>query len=370
MQTASTITRCCFLLAANALWLWSCATGRPASVPARQIIMEPMHLGVRPEPEIELSSFDAGTLLRAGLGHQREGDCARALPFYRRLLEEFPDSRHRSAAALNAGVCLEELGQADAAEATYRLIVDGLPRSRDWPAAATRLADLLLREQKPQQAAAVWERFVGLSSLATEERLQALAALAEARLAAGQDFQAEKELRRLLALYKEREQEEYLDSALAARAEYLLGQLAEERFRQAPLRLPEEQMEQDLEAKAGLLLEAQSCYLRAIRLADALWATRAGYRIGQLYLELHRALAEAPVPADLNQEETCVYRRLLAERTAVLLRKALRVLEQTLEIADRTGIHDDTVALIREQVRQIEQQAIAPAEPFNCPAPD
>ena len=101
----------------NVLWLLlpallaACATGSGSRrAPARTIFMEPLHLGLQPDAELGLADFDAATLLRRGLQHQQRAEYRRALPFYRRILEEFPDSRFLSAAALNLGACLEELG--------------------------------------------------------------------------------------------------------------------------------------------------------------------------------------------------------------------------------------------------------------------
>ena len=83
-------------------------------------------------------------------------------------------------------------------------------------------------------------------------------------------------------------------------AQYNLGQITHERFRKAPIRLPETQMDRDLEEKAGLLLKAQRAYIDTIKYGNARWASAAGFQVGSLYEELYDAFVTAPVPAKLQ----------------------------------------------------------------------
>ena len=118
-------------------------------------------------------------------------------------------------------------------------------------------------------------------------------------------------------------------------------------------------MQRDLIAKAELLLQAQAGYLRTMRHGDPEWATAASYRIGTLYLHLHEAMEKSPVPDDLTTEEAEVYRNLLRRRTAVLLRKALRVFEMTLSLADRTRMDNRYTRAAREEMQRVEAQVLS-----------
>ena len=346
----------------------ACTTGRQLK-PAREISLEPLFVGAEKDAELGLSVYDARTLLEGGLERQRAGDLKQAVIFFQRLRERFPESEHLPAALFNLGACLEELGRREGAAECWRSIFDNYPHAPQWLPAAFRLGRLLAELGRAEEAVSVLDRYLARPELGVDDWLWGLLERARAHLLMENQWEAESDLRRLLALYKQHERQEYLDPAPAAEAEFMLARLADERFRRAPLRLPEEQMQQDLEQKAELLLEAQAAYLRVVRLGDAYWATEAGYRIGGLYLELHRAMAEAPLPEDLSAEEACTYRRLLAERTAVLLRKALHVLEQTVELAQRSGVRSQTVAVARQEIERIEQQALAAGAKHDCLQP-
>ena len=73
------------------------------------------------------------------------------------------------------------------------------------------------------------------------------------------------------------------------------------------MRLPEKQLARDLEAKARMLLVAQSRFLDAMRVNNVEWATAAGFQIGSLYREFYDDLVGAPVPPALTGEAREVY---------------------------------------------------------------
>lgn len=321
--------------------------------------MEPLHIGVKPDRELGLLDFDAVTLYQEGLRFHESGRCDRALAFYDRLLEEFTSSRYFSAAAFNAGRCLEELDRTEDAVQRYRIITRGLSKSKDWVDAGFRESMCLSRLNQHDEASRLLEKLVNREDLTVSDRIDALVLRGEAQKKLGELMAAESTFRRALRIYRQRERDEYLDPVPAARAEFRLSEMAEGRFQAAPLRLPEEQMNADLEAKAALLLQAQGGYLRTIRYGDPEWATAAGYRIGNLYLCLHRAMEQAPVPDDLSEEEARVYKQLLRKRTAVLLRKALKVFQMTVDLAERTLIKNRWTQAARQQIAFVESQVFS-----------
>ena len=196
-------------------------------------------------------------------------------------------------------------------------------------------------------------------NLSVSDRIDAQVLRGEMLTKLGELFEAEKSYRSALRLYRKHERQEYLDPNPAARAEFRLSSLAEDRFIAAPLRLPEDQMQRDLEAKAQKLLQAQAGYLRTIRYGDPEWATAAGYRVGTLYLHLHQAMQQAPTPDDLSPDEALVYKDVLKKRTGVLLRKAIRVFEMTIQLAERTRSENEHTRAIREEMARVESQVLS-----------
>ncbi|MBW1808098.1 MAG: hypothetical protein JRJ87_07855 [Deltaproteobacteria bacterium] len=328
-------------------------------LPAKEIFLDPLHIGIKPDKELGLIDFDAATLFKEGVRLQQAGQSDRAFLFFERIITEFNSSRYLSAAAFNAGNSLEDLERVSEAVERYRIITRKLSESKDWLDAAFRESMCLARLEKHAAAVELLKRLLDRKDLSVSDRIDALVLLGEALKAEGELIKAESKLRAALRLYRAREREEFLDPAPAARAEYRLSEMAEKRFIDAPLRLPEEQMRLDLEAKATRLLEAQAGFLRTIRYGNPEWASAAGYQVGTLYLHLHQAMQQAPVPDDLDPQEIEVYKDLLKERTAVLLRKALKVFEMTLELAERTMSDNHWTKAAREEMSRVESRVLS-----------
>ncbi|HUU03524.1 MAG TPA: hypothetical protein VM425_18960 [Myxococcota bacterium] len=332
--------------------------------PAREIILDPLHIGLRPDRELGLTDFDAATLFGEGVRLQQAGDCKGALPFYDRIISEFPESRYLSAAAFDSGRCYEDLGNNAVAVERYALITAKLAASKDWVDAAFRQSACLDRLSRYRESAGLLARLLDRRELATSDRIDAMVLRGEALVELGELNSAESAFHGALRIFKQRAHDEYLDPAPAARTEFRLARLAEQRFDHAPLRLPEEQMQTDLEAKAELLLDAQAGYLRTIRYGDPEWASAAGFRIGTLYLHLHLAMEQAPSPADLSEEEIAVYKEMLKRKTAVLLRKALKVFEMMMELAERTRSDNEWTRAAREEMKRVEARVLTLFEPL------
>jgi hypothetical protein len=115
-----------------------------------------------------------------------------------------------------------------------------------------------------------------------------------------------------------------------------------------------------LEERCVLLLQAQHAYADVMRAYDAHWSAVAGYRMAELYSTLHREVIELPPPAAAAPERAELFRAALAVRYAVLLRKALVVLDHTLAMARREGEHSPWIA--RAEAARSEAAAVLDAE--------
>lgn len=130
---------------------------------------------------------------------------------------------------------------------------------------------------------------------------------------------------------------------------FALGELR--RLRAAELRfvpLPRDFAEQ-LERRCQLLLDAQSAYSMAMRAYDAHWSIMAGYRVSQLYEELHYDLMQVLTVVELpRNDDRQLFEAALRLRYTVLLEKATKSLDHTLALAARVDEHSKWLDLARE----------------------
>ncbi len=111
-----------------------------------------------------------------------------------------------------------------------------------------------------------------------------------------------------------------------------------------------------LEQRCQLLLDAQSAYSDAMRAYDAHWSAMAGYRVGELYESLHRDLMAIPKPREADTDpKQKLFEGAMRLRYSVLLRKALTMMDHTVQMAERTGEHSEWVLRAREAQVKIHE---------------
>lgn len=368
----------CLLLGA----LGACAHAPPPRPREMRVQMEPLIFRVRPSGGVELLEA-AGLFERAGAAFSdKRFDSAVAL--YDQVLGHFPDSRYRLASHYNAGLALEGKGDLEAAAERYRRLIDEVETNRACPESGSaaacedaldavfRLGGVHERLEHWDAAAELWQALLAKPRLKLADRIEAMSRQGAAQVQLLELDAAERSLRATLALYRENQTIERLGSDyFLGMATYYLGEVAHARFRALPVRLPERRLTQDLEAKARMLLEAQSRYLAAVKVQDSNWATAAGFQIGSLYREFYQALVEAPVPPRLSEEAKQVYQEQVRRRVRGLLEKAASIHEKNLLMAERGGIRNDWVRRSSEQMEQLQNLLIpGSAAPEVLPPPE
>jgi tetratricopeptide (TPR) repeat protein len=282
---------------------------------------------------------------RAGgeLAEKRFRDAARS---YDLLVRSFSDSPYVVASLYNAGLAYEGVDDYKTARDRYRTLLDRFPDHADAVDASFKLGACLAELADWPASRAVYARLVDRKGLPLTDRMEAMTRRGYAELSQHDLATAERTFRETIAFYDAHEAEERLDTDFyLAMAHYELGVIAQEHYRAAPIRLPEQRMGEDLEAKAGLLLSAQNLYVRAIKVRNPHWAAAAGYQIGALYRDFYDAMIQAPLPEKLRHDAELrdVYMEELKKRIRPLLEKAVRTQEQTVLMAERTGIDNDFV---------------------------
>jgi len=104
-----------------------------------------------------------------------------------------------------------------------------------------------------------------------------------------------------------------------------------------------------LEDRCQLLLDAQDAYSQAMRTYDAHWGAMSGYRVGQLYQQLHRDLLAIPSPSTAKTDkQKQLFEGAMRLRYRVLIEKGMEMMDRTLRMAERTGERSSWVSRAKD----------------------
>jgi hypothetical protein len=181
----------------------------------------------------------------------------------------------------------------------------------------------------------VFDQVVARRDLHDGDRIELSARRGYALVEGGRYAEAETALAAALELAHRAQSERRLDTDyFVAMARYYLAEIPRRRSDAVALRLPEEELQRDIEAKAKLVLVAQRRFEDTIRLGNLHWATAAGYQLGAMQEEMWRALLAAPVPPQLEPDEATIYRDEVRALARAHLEKALEAHLMNVKVAD------------------------------------
>lgn len=342
------------------LVLSACAS---APKPPPSVVMDPVVVRAEPDPLTGLDAYDAEQLLELGNEEYGAGNFDRSAKIFEHLVETFPESELVPSAAYNAGLSYEELVEWGEAARCYAFIVEHHPEGGTGKDAMFRLGFAYGKLERWGEVADTYWAIRQREGLSVMEEL-------EARVNTGVGFfmqkdypTAEREFMRALSFYEEHGHERFLPAQyFLGQSRFYLGEIYARWFEEKQIQLPAEtggddwiqSVGEDLEEKCRLLLRAQNNFIRAIRVGHTGWATAAGYRIGSLYEILYTQLMEVPVPEELSPEAQEIYVEELQGRVSVLVVKAIRVYEMSLEMAERVGERNEWVERTNQSLERMK----------------
>ncbi len=315
--------------------------GVPAPV---QLDMEPIKIEATTAEDgsTRIDAFDAAELFEHAGKELSDKKFDQAIAGYDRLLKNFPESGYARPSLYNLG--LAYIGKTDWAAAidAFRRLTDKYPSHGDAKDGLFQMGACYAEQNNWPASAEVFARLLERSDLNADDRIEALARRGFAQFNLGDLDAAEKTFRAGMAFKQKIENEERLSTDFyLAFSQYHLGQIYHERFRKAALRLPEAQLDKDLEEKAHLLLTAQRAYIDTIKFGNPGWASAAGFQVGSLYEELYDAFLSVPIPAELDAEARGIYQEELHKKIRVLLEKSMRWQRENLLMIERLGVATD-----------------------------
>ena len=331
--------------------------------------MEPVLVRAEVDPLTGLEGYDAAQLLQLGSEQFQAGEYARAVKVYDKLVAEFPASEHVPLALYNAGLSHEKLDDYAAAAAAYQQIIDEHAEVKDTLRDAHfRKAFAMGKLERWVEVADTFWAARQLDNLTVMDELEARVGQGVGMFMQGDYATAEHEFRAALNFHREKEAGEFLPAEYwVGQARFYLGEIYAREMEALTLTAPTADpngdwvamMGKELEKKCELLLRAQNNFIRTIRVGHHGWATAAGYRIGSLYEKLHDDLMSVPVPPDLTEEQQGIYRDEVKERVRVLVMKAVKVYQMSLEMADRIGQKNEWVTKTSESLERMKRLYLA-----------
>lgn len=343
------IKRCGWLLLLSA-----CATApRPPAESSgpEQVKMEPILVRAAPDPLTGLDGYDAEALLEVGNEQFRQEAYDRAIKVFEKLLEQFPDSATVPKARYNIGLSYEQLAEPEKAHDQFRKVIELYPGTDAFKDAHFRDCLSLAKLGRWKEVADTFWAARQLQGLTVMDELEARVGQGVAMFMQEDYATAEREFMSAIRFFEAHEKNEYLPAEyFVGQARFYLGEIYAREFERYTLKAPEvgheqwvEMMGKELEEKCQLLLRAQNNLIRAIRVGHAGWATASGFRIGSLYERLYDDLIQVPVPPGVDDEAKAYYQTQLREKVSVLVVKAIKIYEQSLQMAQRVGEKNEWV---------------------------
>jgi tetratricopeptide (TPR) repeat protein len=290
--------------------------------------------------------IDARTLFEQAGVDLSEKSYADAAKKYDLITSSFRDSPLVMPSFYNAGLAYEGLDDYKTACDRYRSAAERAGDTTDGVDARYKLGACLAELGNWPASREIYTRLLERKDLGLGDRMEAQTRKGYAEFKLGDLATAERTFNRAVEDFIAHETDERLDTNFfLGMSQYHIGLIAHERYKQAQIHLPEKRMAEELEVKAGLALDAQAKYVKAIKVKNPDWAAAAGYQIGALYRDFYDSMINAPLPdpvkADAELRE--VYFEELKKKIRPLLEKALRTQEQTVMMAERTGVMNDFV---------------------------
>jgi tetratricopeptide (TPR) repeat protein len=274
-----------------------------------------------------------------------------------RLRAQATDPAIVAAAAYHAGLAFEGLGNRQTAFERFRLVAESFGEQAIARNALVRMTRLLGRFERWAELGATADRLLARADLPVMDQLEARGAKALALVETGDVDGASVYAGKAIALIDEhgfgRSGQPPVQVAQVSFAEGEIRRLRSEAIKLLPV---SPQFGERLEARCQALLDAQSSYSDAMRARDGHWSAMSGFRVGQLYTDLHAEAMTIPPPEKaktLKQKQ--LFEGALRLRYRILLEKGLKMMDATVRLGDRTGEDSEWVGRARESKRALEQ---------------
>ncbi len=273
-----------------------------------------------------------------------------------RLARLAPQGDTAAPSLFNAGIAHEGLGDRLAAVERYQGLIERFPDHVITRGAPFRLSRLFAYLERWSDLAANAERMLALKDLTVIEAIEAHGARALGLVEQDRIDDAARQVGLARDLIEQHRLGESGKPPIElAQVSFALGEVRRKKSEKIGFDPLPPNFAEVLEQRCQGLLDAQSAYTDAMRSYDAHWSAMAGYRVGQLYQQLHRDVMAIP-PTDKSDtlKKKQLFEGALRLRYRVLLEKGLKMMDGTVRLGARTGEDSAWVHRAEEARHDIE----------------
>ena len=306
-------------------------------------------------------------LFKEATAAAKAGETERAIGIFRRLVSEFPESGYAPASLFNIGAIYDGRRDLPATIAVLRELVKAYPATRESIEGHLYIAALHTDHSQFPEALTTTDEVLARTNLTYADRIEAFARRGYILIELRRHEEAEVALDAAIADFRKVTALE--DTYYIAMASYYRGELAHRRFTDAPVRLPDDQLIADLEAKRVHAVKAYDYWRESLQFKQAYWATASGYQMSQIFVELWQAHVRAPYPRRIDAATRPRYVTEVHDRVREHLEKALEGHRMNVELAKAYGVEtawsrasaEQTVKVMELLAREASGVYITPA---------
>jgi len=286
--------------------------------------------------DAEMTSVASADLFRQANESAKAGTTKDAIARYRQLIAEFPDSIYAPVSMFNIAAIYDGQGDMTSTVTTLRELIAKYPNARESVEGHLYIAALQAETKHYADAEKTLDEALARTSLTFADRVEAHARKGYAQLELKKWDLADATFQEAIANWRRAPNID--DPYYIAMAHFYRGELAHRKFAEAPVRLPDDVLVADLEAKRVLAVQAYDRWKDSLGFKHAYWATAAGYNMSQIFVELWEVTVKAPYPTKLATAERDKYVIEVHERVREHLEKALEGHRMNVELAKAFGV--------------------------------
>ncbi len=282
-----------------------------------------------------------------------------------------PEGKLAPLALVHAGLAYEGLGDKAKALARYDALRARFPRDELVKVALVRKSRVLVGLERWPEVVSNAEAMLGRADLTVAEAIEAEGAKGLGLTEAGSPDKGLRAIERARDLMERH----HIGEAgrvpqEVAQVFYALGEARRLRSETIKFDPPPPRFGEVFEERAQGLLDAQAAYTDAMRTTEPIWATMAGYRVGEMYKTLHAdvMVMKAPLVGAKTAKDRALFEGAVRLRYRVLLEKGLKMMDATLRMNERLGEESAWTAKARAAKADLEK-AIAEQNAFLAKLP-